>query len=574
MKLGISTQNNGNNGKAMVLSFAETNGHIKYMGYSDGWLHKDCGGTLSANGKPGYFDCRKCGDSFKKQSMLQSQLDTRDERAKALLPTVSLEHRNDKIGLIRFIVRSQSRYLVKRDNHGNWTCGCEDFQVHTKYDDWHCKHILACEYHLEKESKATDEPYDAIAHLETRFRCKVTGVLSAERIRSEGEARSGREGQALSPGFASLLTSGNGSFKVVLSARQKSGLDSTIDTTLDTATLKSLGWTPPKPLRPSLICKGTQKEFETANRLDEAQIAQMKEGCTDGLSRAYLINGKVAISYYGTLKLAETLNIEVSDVQVKQASQGKVATAKATNPKTGVTQCGAHSQPTLLNGLMPDNDAQIKAQGKATRNAILKVIPEVDVYRFANKYAQKPSDDLLCDGTEPMKASTQKKQNGRNTSKKGYWATTLDGNTVWVTEQKRASQRRSCPKCGDNIKGKGIFCSVCVGKMLGRWDGNTVNLPTTNAPVRVPEVKAKPTLLTVIEKEPTNADTRRSRKATPVCRIHIQSIDSLSRWGVYADDSKGNAGEIIKNGFKNPLAAKQWAKREYPQAQIIVWRSI
>jgi hypothetical protein len=541
MKLGISTQNNGNNGKAMVLSFAETNGHIKYMGYSDGWLHKDCGGTLSANGKPGYFDCRKCGDSFKKQSMLQSQLDTRDERAKALLPTVSLEHRNDKIGLIRFIVRSQSRYLVKRDNHGNWTCACEDWRHHRKYFFWRCKHILACEYHLEKESKATDEPYDAIAHLETRFRCKVTGVLSAERIRSEGEA----------------YTSGNGSFKVVLSARQKSGLDSTIDTTLDTATLKSLGWTPPKPkveaspslFRPSLICKGTQKEFETANRLDEAQIAQMKEGCTDGLSRAYLINGKVAISYYGTLTLAETLNIEVSDVQVKQASQGKVATAKAMNPKTGVTQCGAHSQPTLLNGLMPDNDAQIKAQGKATRNAILKVIPEYVVYAFANKYAQSVPDAPLCDGTEPMKASTQKKH---NTSKKGYWATTLDGNTVWITEQKRASQRRSCPKCGDNIKGKGMYCSLCVGKMLGRWDGNTVNLPTTNASVRVPS--------TVIEKEPT--------------KVHIQSIDSLSRWGVYADDSKGNAGEIIKNGFKNPLAAKQWAKREYPQAQIIVWRSI
>jgi len=522
------------------------------------------------------------------------------ERAKELLPTVRLEHRDDSIGLVRFVVRSQSspkKYVVYRDSHNNWTCPCEDHRRNSLHHNWRCKHILACEYHLEKESKATDEPYDAIAHLECRFRCKVTGVLSANRIRSEGEAR--REGKPFSP------TSGNGSFKVVLSARQKSGIDSTIDTTLDTATLKSLGWTPPKQvsLRPSLICKGTQDEFETANRLDEAQIAQMKEGCTDGLSRAYLINGKVAISYYGTLKLAETLNIEVSDVQVKQASQGKVATAKATNPKTGVTQCGAHSQPTLLNGLMPDNDAQIKAQGKAKRNAILKVIPEVDVYQFANKYAQKPSfcvknqtdvglndvqytsqehlhtkqkpsDDLLCGGTEPLKAFTPKEQNGRNTSKKGYWATTLDGNTVWVTEQKRASQRRSCPKCGDNIKGKGIYCSLCVGKMLGRWDGNTVNLPTTNAPVRVPEVKAKPTLLTVIEKEPTNADTRRSRKATPVCRIHIQSIDSLSRWGVYADDSKGNAGEIIKNGFKNPLAAKQWAKREYPQAQIIVWRSI
>jgi len=547
MKLGISTPNNGNNGKAMVLSFAEKHGHIKYMGYSDGWLHKDCGGTLSANGKPGYFDCRKCGDSFKKQSMLQSQLDTRDERAKALLPTVSLEHRNDKIGLIRFIVRSQSRYLVKRDNHGNWTCGCEDFQVHKKYDDWHCKHILACEYHLEKESKA-DEPYDAIAHLETRFRCKVTGVLSAERI------------------------NGNGSFKVVLSAKQKSGLESTIDTTLNETALKSLGYESPKPatqkkvaVRPSLICTGTQDEFETANRLDEAQIAQMKEGCTDGLSRAYLINGKVAISYYGTLTLAETLNIEVSDVQVKQASQGKVATAKATNPKTGVTQCGAHSQPTLLNGLMPDNDAQIKAQGKATRNAILKVIPEVDVYRFANKYAQKPSDDLLCDGTEPMKASTQKKQNGRNTSKKGYWATTLDGNTVWVTEQKRASQRRSCPKCGDNIKGKGIFCSVCVGKMLGRWDGNTVNLPTTKASIRVP---------TGVKEQKASEKSAASSSKTE--KIFVAKTPR-GKWSLNADNGNGFSGEVlvedevrILNDFRGQQEAARYARKRYPDAKVIV----
>jgi len=147
---------------------------------------------------------------------------------------------------------------------------------------------------------------------------------------------------------------------------------------------------------------------------------------------------------------------------------------------------------------MPDNDAEVKAIGKAKRNAILKVIPEVDVYRFANKYAQKPSDDLLCGGTEPMKAFTRKKQNGRNTSKKGYWATTLEkmsakpssfGDTVWVTEQKRASQRRSCPKkseakpalFGDNIKGKGIYCSLCVDKMLSGWDGNTVNLPTVRS---------------------------------------------------------------------------------------------
>ena len=293
MKAVISTPNNG---KPIVLSFAEKHGHIKYLGYSDGWLHKEdgCNGTLSANGKPGHFDCRKCGAMFKKQGMLATQMETRDPRAKDLISDVRRDQHHD----CGFYVRSQSRpkaYVVYKDSHGNWHCGCEDFKKHKKYDDWHCKHILACEYWLEDEKKSR-----AVKH------------------------------------------------------------------------------------RPSLICTGTQAEFETANGLDEKQIVR---GETEPL--AWLINEKVAISYAGTLILASRIGVTVTEVDSEEASDKMVATAKAYNPATGNTQCGAHSQAKLISG-RPDPDAEAKAQGKAVRNALLKVIPEVTVYHFANKHAQDP----------------------------------------------------------------------------------------------------------------------------------------------------------------------------------------
>jgi len=319
------SSNNGN--KPLVFKKAEYDGKIKHLGYSDGWLHTECGGTLSPNGTPGYFDCKKCGSEFKKQPMLLPQVDTRDERAKALLPTVRLEHRDDKIGLIRFVVDSQSRpkrYLVYRDNHGNWTCPCEDFQKHKQYDAWHCKHVMACEYWLENEK------------------------ASKERAAT---------------------------------------------------------------IRPSLICTGTQEEFSKANSLDERQIVRSAgEAYTSGDDGmlAYLINGKVAISYCGTMTLAKMMGIEISDVETKEASQMMVATAKATNPKTGVTQAGAHSQSKRFDGGRVDNDAEIKASGKAKRNAILKVIPEYVVYDFANKHAQNPPFDYLDAYSACVKVFTRK----------------------------------------------------------------------------------------------------------------------------------------------------------------------
>jgi len=84
-----------------------------------------------------------------------------------------------------------------------------------------------------------------------------------------------------------------------------------------------------------------------------------------------------------------------------------VATAKAYNPATGNTQAGAHSQAKLISG-RPDPDTETKAQGKAVRNAILKVIPEYIVYDFANKHAQKPQFDYQDAYHECVKVFTHK----------------------------------------------------------------------------------------------------------------------------------------------------------------------
>ena len=428
MKAVISTENNG---KPIVLSFAEKHGHIKYLGYSDGWLHKEngCNGTLAHNGQPGHFDCRACGASFKKQSMLATQVDTRDDRAKDLISTVRLELRNEKIGLIRFVVRSQSRpkaYLVYRDNHGNWTCPCEDFQKHKQYDAWHCKHVLACEYWLENEQKE----------------------------------------RAL-------------------------------------------------PQRPSLICTGTQDEFELANKLDEKQIVQGNDGVL-----AYLINGKVTISFCGMMELATRHGIRITDIETTEASDKIVAVIKAHNPATGNTQAGAHSQAKLLSG-RPDNAAEAKAIGKAKRNACLKILNEVDVYTFANKHAQNPPFDYLeafyaCqkvyidkglgdfhvssvvkelypdkppadidrDGWIAIYQECQKQANELANlpdveKSKSYWAKTESGDVVLVTENGEKSpspSRQGKPflLCEYYFKG---YCERCIGIDHKQYELGLCNLP-------------------------------------------------------------------------------------------------
>jgi len=575
MNLGISTQNNGN--KPLVLKKAEYDGHTKYLGYSDGWIHKEngCNGILSPNGKPGHFDC-KCGAAFRKQPMLNTQIETRSTRSKDLLPTVYLEHRNDKIGLLRFVVASQSRpkkYQVIRDNHGNWSCCCEDWSKHRKYDDWHCKHVLACEYWLENEAKSRERTVNS------------------------------------------------------------------------------------RPsIRPSLICTGTQDEFEKANSLDEKQIVQMNNGCTDGLQLAYLINGKVAISYYGTLKLAGKLDIEVSDIQTKEAATMIVATAKAHNPHTGVTQCGAHSQQKLISG-RPDPDAEVKAAEKAKRNAILKVVPEYTVYDYANKHAQTSPFDYLDAYFECCRVFTQnglgewhvgdlvkdlfphKKpaELGRDEwievyracqryadeldanpdVEKQYWAKTKDGDVVLVTE---TGDDSPAPRCRAYYHG---YCTKCVGIDQKQFHLGLCNLPRLrkykagcngdansdacqHMAERYPfsfgdtpdwykercykdgrfnmdwwKDKDYPPKLTEqeqVEETDTEAETEKLSK------VYVVKTER-GRWALAKDDGNGFSGEILTEGggetypvplndFKGIREASVYAKKHYPDAKVVITQNI
>ena len=155
MKFAVLQEQNAENfpSNISLLNASEKQGHIKYLGYSDGWLHKEngCLGTLAANGKPGHFDCRKCGSSFRKKLMSSSQLRPRQDNAK------SLKVKRENGLLHRFIVGSQTKekaYLVYKDSHGNWTCPCDDFHFHRMYLDWHCKHIIACQSFLEQETSS------------------------------------------------------------------------------------------------------------------------------------------------------------------------------------------------------------------------------------------------------------------------------------------------------------------------------------------------------------------------------------------------------------------------------------
>ena len=121
---------------------------------------------------------------------------------------------------------------------------------------------------------------------------------------------------------------------------------------------------PSPPMRPSLIASKdtTPDEFALANKLDEKQIVNGNDGKSEGKARreglpfsptfllAYLINGKVTISYCGTMELATRMGITISDIQTRQAYHLSVAPAKAHNPATGNTQAGAHSSPKLIDG--------------------------------------------------------------------------------------------------------------------------------------------------------------------------------------------------------------------------------
>ena len=283
MKASISTPNNGNNGKAMVLSFAEKNGSLKYMDYSDGWLHKDCGGTLSANGKPGWYECRTytCRLEFKKQPQLANEYERRMERAKDLVGTVIRDNHHP----YRFRVSSRSRpkvYIVYKDSHNNFNCPCEDFQKHRKYHHWLCLHCIAIEIYMANERHGNQYGKNGgLSDEEIAWFTDTDQSTDGMSFDQWKEYKRKQDDELWEWFFDENEATDNMDFDKWLEYKRSAVTDRT-----------SL------PIRPSLIVTGTQEEFEKANSLDEKQIVRGDDGVW-----GYLINGKVAISYCGTMKL-------------------------------------------------------------------------------------------------------------------------------------------------------------------------------------------------------------------------------------------------------------------------------
>ena len=89
------------------------------------------------------------------------------------------------------------------------------------------------------------------------------------------------------------------------------------------------------------------------------------------------------ISYAGTMVLAKQKGITVEVVLVKKMSARFVSLAKATNPKTKITQFGAASYPITIR--FTDEVIRHIVERLAFRNAIKKTIPLPEVLAFIYK---------------------------------------------------------------------------------------------------------------------------------------------------------------------------------------------
>ncbi len=120
---------------------------------------------------------------------------------------------------------------------------------------------------------------------------------------------------------------------------------------------------------------------------------------------------------------------------------------------------------------------------------------------------------------------------------------------------RQAAVTKRCLECGESIPQKQVRCSKCVDSLLGRWNGNTVNLPTTNANIRVP------------------TGSKKEAKSEKVSVIHI-SKNASRLFSISADDGNGSKGKLLKGGFRNLHSAQTFAKKEYPKARIAIWKEI
>ena len=115
------------------------------------------------------------------------------------------------------------------------------------------------------------------------------------------------------------------------------------------------------------------------NKLDVLQILSELNG-DDSLPLVYETKNTCDISYAGMMLLAKQKCIKVKVVLVSKRSERFVSLAKATNPRSKVTQFGAASYPIT----MRFSDEVIRhIVGKlALRNAIEKVLPRQEVLVF------------------------------------------------------------------------------------------------------------------------------------------------------------------------------------------------
>ncbi len=216
---------------------------------------------------------------------------------------------------------------------------------------------------------------------------------------------------------------------------------------------------------------------------------------------------------------------------------------------------------------------------EGTPKAVVEAATQTDIGYSRKKFygsLGKIKGRLLKHGVEPdmLKEYFYRKHNVRSMS--GLNDKDLELAASWVqamttmeedvfkkrtSEIKSVLSRTKCADCGDGIPLGKKRCSVCVGKMLGTWDGNTVNLPTTNAPVQVPS--------TVIEKDESKPD---------YSEIFVKPNAGNKKCHLATDpEGTGFADEILCDGEGSPLNdfrtqddAVRYARKHYPGAKVIV----
>ena len=134
------------------------------------------------------------------------------------------------------------------------------------------------------------------------------------------------------------------------------------------------------------------KDFEgivRKNKFDVLQILRRMNG-DDSLPLVYETPQTVDISYAGMMLLAKQKGIKVKVVLVSKRSERFVSLAKATNPRTKVTQFGAASYPITMR--FSDEVIEHIVGRLAVRNAIEKVLPRQEVLVFSYKARLSDND--------------------------------------------------------------------------------------------------------------------------------------------------------------------------------------